>query len=85
MENTLAHTATTLLDEGKKSLNVLLREKSYNEVVKKLSDEGIDIHKVTDEDVEALVTARVDDMMNGIKGFAAGSAFALIFSALVGV
>ncbi len=80
----MTHTATTLLDEGKKSLNVLLREKAYNEVVEKLSDEGIDIKNVADEDVEALVAARVDDMMNGIKGFAAGTAFALLFSAVVG-
>ena len=84
MENTIAHTATTLLDEGKKSLNVLLREKAYNEVVEKLENEGIDIKNVADEDVEALVAARVDDMMNGIKGFAAGTAFALLFSAVVG-
>ena len=84
MENTITHTATTLLDEGKKSLNVLLREKAYNEVVEKLSDEGIDIQNVADEDVEALVAARVDDMMNGIKGFAAGTAFTLLFSTLVG-
>ena len=84
MESTLTHTATTLLDEGKKSLNVLLREKAYNEVVEKLENEGIDIKNVADEDVEALVAARVDDMMNGIKGFAAGTAFALLFSAVVG-
>ena len=75
---------TTLLDEGKKSLNTLLREKAYNEVVEKLSDEGIDIKNVADEDVEALVAARVDDMRNSIKGFAAGTAFALLFSAVVG-
>ncbi len=84
MENTMTHTATTLLDESKKSLNVLLREKAYSEVIEKLSDEGIDIKNVADEDVEALVAARVDDMMNGIKGFAMGTAFALLFSAVVG-
>ncbi len=80
----MMNTTTTLLDEGKKSLNVLLREKAYNEVVEKLENEGIDVKNVADEDVEALVAARVDDMMNGIKGFAVGTAFALLFSAVVG-
>jgi len=84
MERILTRTATTLLDEGKKSLNVLVREKAYNEVAEKLSNEGIDIQSVADEDVEALVAARVDDMMNGIKGFAVGTAFTLLFSAVVG-
>jgi len=84
MEDTITHTATTVLNEGKKSLNALLREKAYDEVSEKLSDEGIDIQNVDNEDVEALVAARVDDMMNGIKGFAMGTAFALLFSTVVG-
>ncbi len=84
MESTLIHTANSLLDEGKKSLNTLLRENAYNEVVEKLENEGIDVKNVADEDIEALVATRVDDMMNGIKGFAKGTAFALLFSAIVG-
>lgn len=77
-------TATTLLDDGKKSLNMLLREKAYADVVEKLTENGIDAENIKDEDIEALVAARVDDMMNGIKGFAAGTAFALLFSTVVG-
>ncbi len=75
---------TTLINEGKKSLNTLLREKAYTEVVEKLTQEGIVVEDVQDEDIEALVAAKVDDMMNGIKGFAAGTAFAILFSSIVG-
>lgn len=80
----MINSATTLLDEGKKSLDTLLREKAYAEVLEKLSQEGIDINDVADEDVEALVAAKVHDMMNGIKGFAMGGAFALLLSSIIG-
>ena len=78
------HTATTLLDEGKKSLDTLLREKAYEEVMEKLQEEGINAEDVREEDIEALVAARVHDKMNGIKNFAAGTAFALLLSAVIG-
>ena len=47
-------TVTTLIDEGKKSLDTLLREKAYDDIAEKLEENGIDIDKVTDEynDVE---------------------------------
>lgn len=79
MENT-----TTLLEEGKKSLNTLLREKAYTDVQKKLKDEGIAVESVNKSDIEALVAEREKDMMNGIKSFATGTAFALLFSTIVG-
>lgn len=78
------NSTSTLLDEGKKSLDALLREKAYDEVVEKLRQEGISVENVKDEDIEALIAARVSDMMNSIKGFAAGTAFALLFIAVVG-
>ena len=80
----MIHTATTLLDEGKKSLDTLLREKAYEEVMEKLQNEGVNAAEVKDEDIEALVAARVHDKMNGIKNFAAGTAFALLLTSIIG-
>ncbi len=85
MENTMIYTVTTLLDEGKKSLDVLLREKAYTEVVEILAKEGISIEEVADADIEALVAAKIGDKINAIKGFAVGSLFALLLSAVIGV
>ena len=84
MQNTIVNTASTLFEEGKKSLDTLLREKAYDEVITLLKQEDIDPNTVAEDDIEALVAARVNDKMNGIKGFAAGTAFALLFTALVG-
>ena len=84
MENTMINTTTTLLDEGKKSLETLLREKAYDDVAEKLADEGIDIADVLDADVEALVAERAKEMKSGIKNFAAGGVFALLLSSVIG-
>ena len=80
----MINTTTTLLDEGKKSLELLLREKAYDDVAEKLADEGIDIADVLDADVEALVAERAKEMKSGIKNFAAGGAFALLLSSVIG-
>ena len=80
----MIESATHLIDEGKKSLETLLRERAYEEVREKLQNEGIAIDDVEEADIEALVAAKVEDMMSGIKGFAVGSAFALVLSAVVG-
>ena len=80
----MINTTTTLLDEGKKSLETLLREKAYDDVAEKLADEGIDIADVLDADVEALVAERAKEMKSGIKNFAAGGAFALLLSSVIG-
>lgn len=74
----------TLVKEGKKSLNTLLREKAYEEVSEELANKEIDINNVAEEDIEALVAAKVDDMTNNIRGFATGSAFVLLLSSLFG-
>lgn len=71
--------------DGKKSLDSLLREKAYSEVKESLEEKGIDIESVSDEDVESLVAAKVDDMKNGIKGFGVGTAFAFAISIMTGV
>jgi len=74
-----------LYKKGKQSLETLLREKAYNDVKDTLNDKGINIDEVSDEDVETLVSAKVDDMMNGIKGFSVGTAFAIAISLLTGI
>lgn len=71
--------------DGKKSLELLLREKAYSEVEENLQEKGINIDDVSEEDIETLVAAKTKDMMNGIKGFGVGTAFAMAISLLTGV
>ena len=77
--------AQDIYEGGKKSLASLLRDKAYEDVKKSLSEKGIDIKSVSDEDIETLVAAKTEDMMNGIKGFGVGTAFALAVSLMSGV
>ena len=70
---------------GKKSLESLLREKAYSEVENSLRDRNIDIERVSEEDIENLVAAKAQDMMNGIKGFGVGTAFAVAISLFTGL
>ena len=77
--------AETIYSSGKKSLESLLREKAYADVEKHLEAKGIDINLVSDEDIETLVAANVQDMMQGIKGFGVGAAFSIAISLMVGV
>lgn len=77
-------TTKEILNDGKRSLDALVREKAYAQVAEALQEKGININDVSDEDVESLVKAKTDDMMNGIKGFATGTAFALVISAVTG-
>lgn len=76
---------TTLLNEGKKSLDALLREKAYADIKEKLEENGIDINEVSDVDIEALLADRVNEMRNGLKSFAVGGAVALFISSMIGV
>ena len=80
----MTQTASNLIDQGKKSLDTLLREKAYDEVAQKLKEAGVDINDVSESDIEALVSARVEEMMGGIKGFAVGAGVALLISSIVG-
>jgi hypothetical protein len=75
---------STYIDEGKKSLEALLREKAYEEVATSLKNEGIDIAAVSDEDIEALVAEKVKDMSSTLKGVAIGSVGAIVLSAVLG-
>jgi hypothetical protein len=84
MQNTFTQTAGTLLNEGKKSLDTLLRESAYKEIKERLAESGVNIEDVADKDIEVLVAARVEEKLNGIKGFATGTVLALLISALVG-
>ncbi len=81
----MIETIQTTYTEGKKSLESLLRDRAYAEVKERLFEKGINIDEVSDIDIETLVAAKVEDMMNGIQGFAKGTAFALAISLLVGV
>ena len=74
-----------IYNDGKKSLESLLREKAYSEVQKNLENKAIDINNVSDEDIENLVAAKAEDMMNGIKGFGVGTAFAIAISLITGI
>lgn len=80
----MINTTSALLDEGKKSLDTLLRKKAYDEVVDKLLQEDIDINSVAVEDIETLVSASVRDKINGIKSFAVGGAFVALLSSVIG-
>ncbi|HHH72520.1 MAG TPA: hypothetical protein ENL04_01675 [Sulfuricurvum sp.] len=73
-----------IVNEGKRSLDSLLREKAYEDVVEKLHENGIDPETVSDEDMEALVAAKVQDMQSVLKGFGYGAAFAVVLSAVIG-
>ncbi len=85
MENTIMHTTKTLFNEGKRSLETLLREKAYDDIGENLKENGIDINKVSDADIEVLVAERVSEMRNGLKSFVVGGVVALLISSLVGV
>ena len=80
----MIETTKEILNDGKKSLDSLLREKAYSQVTEVLREKGININDVSDEDVESLVKAKSDDMMNAIKGFGVGTAFALAISLITG-
>ena len=77
--------AQKIYNDGKKSLETLLREKAYSDMQNNLKDNGININDVSDEDIENLVAAKVEDMMNGIKGFGVGTAFAIAISLVTGI
>ena len=77
--------AQKIYGEGKKSLESLLQEKAYSQVQESLESQGIDINDVSDEDIEILVAAKAQDMINTIKGFGAGTAFAIAISLFTGV
>lgn len=77
-------TINTYIDDGKKSLETLLREKAYEEVIASLQAEGIDPSTVSDEDIEALVADKSDQLKNTLKGVAIGSIGALVLSSVLG-
>ena len=77
--------AEKVYENGKKSLESLLREKAYSEVQESLTEKGIDIDDVSEVDIETLVAAKTEDMKNGIKGFGVGAAFAIAISLLTGL
>ena len=80
MQNTISN----YIDEGKKSLETLLREKAYEDVTSTLKAEGIDIAQVSEEDIETLVAEKTKDLTNTLKGVAIGSLGAVVLSAVLG-
>jgi len=81
----MVNQAEKIYNDGKKSLESLLRKKAYSEVQQNLENKGIDMESVSDEDIENLVAAKTLDMTNGIKGFSIGTAFAVTISLFTGV
>lgn len=77
-------TTKELISDGKKSLDSLIKDKAYDDVAKALSEKGIDINTVSDEDIEELVAAEANDTMTGIKGIAKGGIITLILSLFLG-
>jgi len=76
--------AEKLYDNTKQSLEALLREKAYSEVKEVLESKGIDISCISDEDIEALVAAKAQDMMSTLKGIGIGAAFVTALSFFMG-
>ena len=77
--------AQNVYEKGKKSLESLLREKAYSEVKKTIQSKGINIDDVSDKDIESLVAAKTQDMVNTIRGFGVGTAFSIAISLLTGL
>ena len=77
--------AEKIYSDGKKNLELLLREKAYSEVKQNLKNKGIAIDTIDDEDIENLVAAKVQDMKNSIKGFGVGAVLTLAISILTGI
>ena len=72
-------------DKSKKSLDSLLREKAYSDVQSILESKDIDINNVSDEDIETLVSVKVEDMRNELKGLGKGIVLATALFLLTGV
>ena len=81
----MVETVENIYDSSKKSLDSLLREKAYKDVQETLKEKGIDIHSVSDEDVESLVASKIEDMTNEIKGLGKGLVFSIALFLLTGI
>ena len=62
------------------SLDSLLREKAYNEIKQMLQKEGIDIEKIEQEELEALVNEKVNIMNSHLKGIGVGIGLSVLVS-----
>ena len=80
----MVESAEKLYDNTKQSLDTLLRKKAYSEVKEVLESKGIDISCVSDEDIEALVAAKAQDMMSTLKGIGIGTVFVTALSFFMG-
>ena len=76
--------AEKLYDNTKQSLETLLRQRAYSEVKEVLEEKGIEISQVSDEDIEALVAAKAQDMMSTLKGIGIGTVFVTALSFFMG-
>jgi len=73
-----------IYEDGKKSLELLLREKAYSQVEERLKEKNINIDDVSEEDIESLVAAKTKDMKNDLLGIGKGVAFATALFLLTG-
>ncbi len=71
------------LNNAKKSLDKILKEKAFNEVEEYLKENGIDIENINEEDLEALVEQKFKDKKNIMNGVAIGGAFTLLLDAII--
>jgi len=74
----------SFINEGKKSLEIMLREKAYKEVCDLLKEKGIAIEDVDEEELQAIIAERVKSMESGLKGFAAGGLAAIVVTSVLG-
>jgi len=75
----------TVYNEGKKSLDEILREKAYSEVKEVLQEKGIDINKISDADIESLVAEKINDTQNTLKGTLLGALGTIAISLVIGI
>ena len=69
-----------MIDNIKSSLDNTLRQKAYEEVKEMLANQDIDIDKVAQEDVEALVNEKVQIMQSELKGVGIGVGLGILVS-----
>ena len=81
----MIETVEKVYNQGKKSLDEILREKAYSDVKETLQEKGIDINQVSDTVIESLVADKVKDTQNTLKGVGLGALGSIAFSLVTGI
>ncbi len=69
---------------GKRTLDDTLREKAYNSLKQELFEQGIDIDTIHHDEIDKLITLRVNEMKKDLKKYAIGGAVAFFISPFIG-